>query len=104
METIPENRSKSYENDQRKHKIVKELSDKGRYIGLRTVREFSVRIFVKSFSNRPVQKIIDGGRSQKRNGATKQNEPRTSENAVKRTVIVRIGRNNACHEENQTSQ
>ena len=104
MESVPENRRKSDENDQREDEIVQELPDERGDICLHTVGKFAVRLFAECFSNRPVQKIIDGGGSQKCDGAAEQNEPRSAEDSVKRAVIACIGGNGAGKEEDHAGQ
>lgn len=104
MKTVPENWCKSNKNDQREYEIIQKLTDERGDVRLHTIRKFAVGIFMKRFTDCPIQKVIDEGRRQKSDGTAEQNEPRSAENPVKRAVIVCIGGDDACDEKDHASQ
>ena len=104
MKAVPEDRRESDENDQRKDEIIQELTDEGRNIGLHTVGELAIGVFMKGSADHEIQGIVDDGGSDKGDRTADKNKPRAAENAVKRAVIVRIRGNTARNEKDQAGQ
>jgi len=92
------------EHDDRENKIIKKLSDKGRYVASCGERRAAVGIFPKQTPDEDVERAVDAGRGKERHRAGEQNEPRAAENAVKGGIIVRRRGNDAGHKKDQTGQ
>ena len=90
MKAVPEDRRESDENDQRKDEIIQELTDEGRNIGLHTVGELAVGVFMKGSADHEIQGIVDDGGGDKGDRTADKDKPSATENAVKRAVIVRV--------------
>ena len=104
MKAVPEDRREAHENNQRKDEIIEKLTDERGNIGLHTVRKLAVGVSAERSADREIQHIVDHGRGKKGDRASQQNEPRSAENAVKGAVIVRVRRDSACREKDQTGQ
>ena len=63
---------------------------------------FPIRIAAEQAAEGPVQKVVDNGGYQKRDGAAQQNKPGAAQDSVERRIIIGIRGNDAGNIEDET--